>query len=94
SVEGAAGGLAASVAASAAIGPYLPISFNAAHLAAIGFVLGVVGQIGDLSESLMKRFCHSKDSGELLPGMGGMLDAVDSILFTAPIFYFHLKIYL
>jgi phosphatidate cytidylyltransferase len=50
--------------------------------------------VGDLSESLMKRFCNAKDSGALLPGMGGVLDAVDSILFTAPIFYFHLKTFL
>ncbi len=94
SVEGAAGGLLASVLVSVGLGPYLPIYFGPAHLASLGFILGLVGQIGDLSESLMKRFCNSKDSGELLPGMGGILDAVDSILFTAPIFYFHLKIYL
>ena len=64
------------------------------HKATAGFLFAVVGQIGDLSESLMKRFCNAKDSGNILPGMGGFLDAVDSILFTAPIFYFHLKIYL
>lgn len=94
SVEGTLGGLAASLGVSVALGRFLPLEFTAYHLVAMGLLISVVGQIGDLSESLMKRFCNAKDSGSLLPGMGGVLDAVDSILFTAPIFYFHLKIYL
>ncbi len=59
----------------------------------MGLLIGGIGQVGDLSESLMKRFCKAKDSGAWLPGMGGVLDSVDSILFTAPILYFHLKVY-
>lgn len=94
SVEGLIGGLCASVLVSYAIRPYLPLDFTPIHIALLGFFIGGVGQIGDLSESLMKRFCHAKDSGGILPGMGGMMDAVDSVLFTAPIFYFHLKTYL
>ncbi len=94
SVEGLFGGLAASLLVSILIGPYLPIRFAFWHLLILGFIIGVVGQIGDLSESMMKRFCASKDSSALLPGMGGILDAVDSILFTAPIFYFHLRVFL
>lgn len=94
SVEGAIGGLLASIAASLAFQPHLPIPFSTIHVVVLGFMIGLVAQIGDLSESLMKRFCHSKDSGGILPGMGGALDGVDSILFTAPIFYYHLKIYL
>lgn len=93
-IEGLVGGLLASVLTAYFLGPYLPLQFHPAHLLAQGLLIGVVGQIGDLSESMMKRFCDAKDSGTLLPGMGGVLDAVDSILFTAPIFYFHLKIYL
>ncbi|MBI3252976.1 MAG: phosphatidate cytidylyltransferase [Candidatus Omnitrophica bacterium] len=93
SVEGTFAGLGASVLVSWALGPYLPIRFGAGHLAVVGLLIGAVGQIGDLSESLMKRFCDTKDSGRLLPGMGGVLDAADSILFTAPIFYFHLRIF-
>lgn len=92
-VEGLWGGLALSSVVAAAFAPVLPLGFDAAHLAVIGFVMGAVGQIGDLSESLMKRCCHAKDSGGVLPGMGGVLDAVDSILFTAPIFYFYLTVY-
>jgi len=94
SVEGMFGGLALSVLVSALLGPYLPIHFHLPHLLILGVILGVVGQIGDLSESLMKRSCHVKDSGTLFPGMGGVLDIVDSILFTAPIFYFHLRIFI
>lgn len=92
-VEGLIGGLALSVFVSVLIGGYLPIDFTLFHWAVMGFLIGGVGQIGDLSESLMKRFCEVKDSGNLLPGMGGVLDSIDSILFTAPIFYFHLKVY-
>jgi phosphatidate cytidylyltransferase len=92
SVEGTLAGLAASVAVSVAMIGLLPVGLSVFHAAVIGLLIGGVGQIGDLSESLMKRFCSAKDSGTLLPGMGGFLDTVDSILFTAPILYFHLKV--
>ena len=94
SVEGLFGGLVLSVLVSWLIGPYLPMKFSLAHLLILGGLIGVVGQIGDLSESLMKRFCETKDSGKLLPGIGGVLDLTDSILFTAPIFYFHLALFI
>ena len=94
SVEGTFGGLLGSVLVSFWLRHFLPLQFALIHVLVLGLLIGIVGQIGDLSESLMKRFCNAKDSGNLLPGMGGVLDAVDSILFTAPIFYFHLKIYL
>lgn len=93
SVEGLVGGFLFSLAAAVALGDFLPVRFSVGHLAVLGLLIGAVGQIGDLSESLMKRFCGAKDSGRLFPGMGGALDLVDSILFTAPIFYFHLKIF-
>lgn len=94
SVEGTVGGLLTAIAVSCAFRPYLPVEFALHHVAILGLFLGVLGQIGDLSESMMKRFCHTKDSSKLLPGMGGVMDVADSILFTAPIFFFHLKIYL
>ncbi len=93
SVEGMLGGWLASIAMSVALKPFLPLGWNLTHLLILGFFIGMVGQIGDLSESLMKRFCQTKDSGALLPGIGGVLDGVDSVLFTAPIFYFHLRIF-
>jgi phosphatidate cytidylyltransferase len=49
-----------------------------------------VGQLGDLSESLVKRSSEVKDSGVLIPGHGGILDKVDGILFGAPILYYYI----
>jgi phosphatidate cytidylyltransferase len=46
--------------------------------------------LGDLFESLIKRDCQVKDSGKIFPGMGGVLDVIDSIIFTAPTFYLYL----
>jgi phosphatidate cytidylyltransferase len=94
SVEGLFGGLFLSVAISIAFMKYLPVSFSLIHMAVMGLIIGGVGQTGDLSESMMKRFCRTKDSGGLFPGFGGVLDTVDSIQFTAPLFYFHLLAYL
>jgi phosphatidate cytidylyltransferase len=56
----------------------------------LGLILGAVGQFGDLSESLLKRDANKKDSNAL-PGLGGVLDSLDSILFTAPIIYIYLQ---
>lgn len=53
----------------------------------LGLILGSVGQLGDLAESLLKRDCQVKDAGNLIPGLGGVLDVIDSLLFTAPLFY-------
>ncbi|MGH7197383.1 MAG: phosphatidate cytidylyltransferase [Candidatus Omnitrophota bacterium] len=94
SVEGTLAGILVSVLVSVAMTGLLPVKFSVLHAAVAGLLIGGVGQIGDLSESLMKRFCNAKDSGDLLPGMGGFLDMLDSILFTAPILYFHLKVWL
>jgi phosphatidate cytidylyltransferase len=57
----------------------------------LGIILGCVGQFGDLSESLLKRDANKKDSN-ILPGLGGVLDAVGSLLFNAPIIFFYLVV--
>ena len=53
----------------------------------LGLFLGCCGQLGDLAESLLKRDCQVKDASTFLPGLGGVLDVIDSLLFTAPLFY-------
>jgi phosphatidate cytidylyltransferase len=90
SVEGAIGGLVFSIIGALISKDLLNLPFF--HLLFIGFSLGVLGQLGDLSESLMKRDCQIKDSGKIFPGMGGFLDLIDSLLFTSPAFYFYMII--
>ncbi|MBM3246120.1 MAG: phosphatidate cytidylyltransferase [Candidatus Omnitrophica bacterium] len=92
SVEGAIGGLLFSVLGALASRVFLPFSYL--HIVALGVFLGALGQLGDLSESLMKRDCQVKDSGNFVPGIGGILDLLDSLLFTVPAFYFYLSIVL
>ncbi|MBL7157145.1 MAG: phosphatidate cytidylyltransferase [Candidatus Omnitrophica bacterium] len=89
--EGAIGGLVFSVAFAALCKDFLA-DFSYPHVLLLGFLLAIIGQVGDLAESLFKRDFYVKDSGGNLPGLGGVLDLVDSLLFTAPIFYFYLKI--
>ncbi|MCM8799755.1 MAG: phosphatidate cytidylyltransferase [Candidatus Omnitrophica bacterium] len=89
-LEGACGGLLFSVMA--ALSTKFLLGYSYPHLLFLGLSLGTLAQLGDLSESLMKRDCNIKDSSKLLPGLGGVLDLVDSLLFTAPVFYFYISI--
>lgn len=90
-VEGTIGGLVFSIVIAVMSKAYLP-EFSYGHLVALGILLGTLGQVGDLAESLLKRDCGVKDSGASLSGFGGMLDLIDSLLFTAPIFYFYVEV--
>ncbi|MEA1929095.1 MAG: CDP-archaeol synthase [Candidatus Auribacterota bacterium] len=60
----------------------------------LGLVLSAAAVMGDLAESLLKRSSGRKDSGQTLPGMGGILDLLDSLFFTAPLLYFYMKLVL
>jgi len=66
-------------------------ALNPIHAALLGVLLGMIGAAGDLAESLLKRALGAKDSGRMLPGIGGALDLIDSLLFTAPLLYFYLR---
>lgn len=88
-IEGAAAGLAASVLAACVLQSLLEIPFlDWTETIIFGIVISCLGQLGDLAESLLKRFCEAKDSGQLVPGFGGVLDVIDSLLSTAPAGYF------
>lgn len=91
--EGAVGGLLGSILGGALFlnaFPIHPVNLPALFLAA---VLGAAGQVGDLSESLLKRSHGVKDSGAILPGHGGILDRVDALIFAIPVFYVYLCFY-
>ena len=62
------------------------------HATILGLFLGFAAIVGDLAESIVKRSTGVKDSGNLLPGIGGALDLVDSLLFTAPLLFFYLRL--
>lgn len=88
-VEGSVGGLVASVAAAVAskyvFFPELPVL----HAVILGAAMGALGQVGDLCESLLKRGSDVKDAASILPGHGGFLDRLDSMLLNAPLFYYY-----
>jgi phosphatidate cytidylyltransferase len=91
SVEGAIGGLVGGVLGALAVRhvglPALPVL----HALALGALVAAMGVVGDLDESLMKRWAGVKDSGTLFPGHGGMLDRLDSLLFGAPVLYYYFQ---
>ena len=92
SVEGAIGGFIFSIVG-AILSRYFIPWMNFGFILVSGVLIGVFAQLGDLAESLIKRDYEVKDSSVFLPGLGGMLDLIDSILFTAPIFYICLVIF-
>lgn len=90
--EGTLGGILTSVIVALIFGPVLT-GFSFLHLFILGIILATLGQVGDLAESLIKRDCSVKDSGKQFSEIGGMLDLIDSMLFTAPVFYFYVKMF-
>lgn len=92
-IEGGFGGLVLSGIAAGICYFLIPqqMQFSIFKTMIIGVCLGLVGQLGDMSESQIKRDCNVKDSGSMMPGLGGVLDMIDSLLFSVPVFYFYIS---
>jgi phosphatidate cytidylyltransferase len=92
SIEGAIGGFLACVLVSVLSKLYLA-EVSIYHLIILGLLIGLSSQLGDLTESLIKRDCEVKDSGRFIPEQGGILDLIDSVLFSAPVVYLYVVVY-
>ena len=90
--EGGLGGLVVALLGGLVFGKMLHLPLG--HAAALATLCGLVGQIGDLSKSALKRDLGVKDSGAVIPGHGGVLDRIDSLLFSAPIAYYYILFFL
>ncbi len=93
--EGFFGALAFALLASLMLFKLMPghlAALNWTHATVLGLLLGFAAVVGDLAESIIKRSAGVKDSGNFLPGIGGALDLVDSLLFTAPLLFFYLRL--
>ncbi len=70
----------------------MPVSFGLILLMGLG--ISIAGQLGDLIESAFKRLCATKDSGNLIPGHGGVMDRFDSMMLTAPLVYYFATVFI
>lgn len=86
--EGAIGGLVFAVGIAVALGALFRLPAGAWQYALLGLAIGVAAQLGDLAESKIKRTAQVKEAGGLLPGHGGLLDRLDSVLFVLPVVYY------
>jgi len=93
--EGLFGAIAFALLCSLALYKLMPghlSVLNWTHATVLGLLLGFAAVLGDLAESIIKRSTDVKDSGNLLPGIGGALDLLDSLLFTAPLLFFYMRL--
>lgn len=87
-IEGSIGGIIFGIASTFAFKSWLNLTFY--ELLSLGLIISIIAQLGDLFESVLKRGSGIKDSGTLVPGHGGILDCLDSLMFTAPVFYYYI----
>ena len=92
--EGALGGALASVVGAVVAHEWFFQRLSLAHAMALGLILCAAGIVGDLAESMLKRAAGVKDSSGMLPGHGGVLDRVDSLLVAAPVLYYYWSFFL
>ncbi|MCT4618651.1 MAG: phosphatidate cytidylyltransferase [Marinisporobacter sp.] len=92
-VEGAIGGILGSIGISALFA-YFVMPKILFHCVIIGCLGSIIGQLGDLTASIFKRYTGIKDYGKIMPGHGGILDRFDSILFTAPMVYYYITFFI
>jgi phosphatidate cytidylyltransferase len=90
-VEGFVGGIVGAAATAFLFRYVFFTSADLKHLLVISILVGLVGQMGDLAESLLKRDAKLKDISNIIPGHGGILDRFDSLLFVSPVVYYYLK---
>ncbi|MFH1624294.1 MAG: phosphatidate cytidylyltransferase [Pseudomonadota bacterium] len=93
-VEGSLWGFVGNIGGALLFGRYFLHQVGIYHCLILAVGLGIMGQVGDLCESMIKRGAAVKDSGSLLPGHGGILDRIDSILFSAPFVYYYATVIL
>jgi len=91
-IEGAIAGFVFAILAFVGLGELFLAEIPVVHFIVGGSIVGVLGQYGDLAESMLKRDAGVKDSSNLLPGHGGALDRFDSILFVSPSYFIYLSI--
>ena len=91
-IEGAAGGILGSLAAAMVARAWFMHRLRPVDVLVLGLALGAVGMVGDLVESMLKRGAGVKDSARLVPGHGGLLDRVDSLLYAAPVLYYYYQV--
>lgn len=93
SIEGLIGGVFGGITAVILVNLFLVKSDKWLTLTFLGFLGSIIGQLGDLFESGIKRSAGVKDSGTIIPGHGGFMDRFDSLYFTGPLFYFFIEFY-
>lgn len=91
-IAGALGAVIASLLYTAALNSFAGFNISYIYIAIISLALSIISQVGDFAASSVKRYTGIKDYGSLIPGHGGMLDRVDSVIFIAPFAYFLLSI--
>lgn len=87
-IEGALGGLAGSIIFAVLLSIFFKLPLDYWQMVVAGIIIGILAQIGDLVESILKRNMKTKDAGDMLPGHGGILDRIDSHLLTGPVAYY------